>query len=85
MVGCFGLTEPNHGSDPAGMQTIATKTSKGTWSITGSKTWITNSPIADVFVVWAKCAHDGKIRGFILEKVHETSGTDVDGISDVTS
>jgi len=67
LVGCFGLTEPNHGSDPAGMQTVATR--KGNrWVLNGSKTWITNSPIADVFVVWAKCAHDKKIRGFILEK-----------------
>ncbi|KAI3661343.1 hypothetical protein MP638_007138, partial [Amoeboaphelidium occidentale] len=66
LVGCFGLTEPNHGSDPAGMETSAKK--KGnSWIISGSKTWITNSPIADVFVVWAKC-EDGKIRGFILEK-----------------
>lgn len=66
LIGCFGLTEPNHGSDPGGMETKATLKSKGTYVLNGSKTWITNSPIADVFVVWAKL--DGEIRGFILEK-----------------
>ncbi|MGC2519545.1 MAG: acyl-CoA dehydrogenase [Burkholderiales bacterium] len=65
-IGCFGLTEPNHGSDPASMQTRARKTAGG-YSLAGSKMWISNSPIADVFVVWAK-TEDGKIRGFILEK-----------------
>ena len=65
-VGCFGLTEPNHGSDPASMVTRA-KSVPGGYALTGSKMWITNSPIADVFVVWAK-TDDGKIRGFILEK-----------------
>ena len=64
-VGCFGLTEPNSGSDPASMTTHATKVDGG-YRITGNKIWITNSPIADVFVVWAK--FDKKIRGFILEK-----------------
>jgi len=68
IVGCFGLTEPDHGSDPSGMQTRAVKTPGG-YRLTGSKTWITNSPIADVFVVWAKSeAHQGKIRGFLLER-----------------
>lgn len=68
LIGCFGLTEPDAGSDPAGMKTRAEKTATG-YKLTGSKTWISNSPIADVFVVWAKSeAHDGKIRGFILEK-----------------
>ncbi len=68
MVGCFGLTEPDAGSDPAGMLTRA-KPVAGGFSISGAKTWITNSPIADVFVVWAKSdAHDGKIRGFLLER-----------------
>lgn len=67
-IGCFGLTEPDAGSDPAGMKTRAVKTDGG-YRISGSKMWISNSPIADVFVVWAKSeAHDGKIRGFILEK-----------------
>lgn len=69
-VGCFGLTEPNHGSDPGAMETRAKKTADG-YVLHGNKTWITNSPIADVFVVWAKVVggeDDGKIRGFILEK-----------------
>ncbi|KQM91445.1 acyl-CoA dehydrogenase [Sphingomonas sp. Leaf22] len=67
-VGCFGLTEPDAGSDPAGMRTRAAKIDGG-YRISGTKMWITNSPIADVFVVWAKSdAHDGKIRGFVLEK-----------------
>ncbi len=67
-VGCFGLTEPNAGSDPAGMKTRVEKVADG-YKITGSKMWISNSPIADVFVVWAKsAAHDNEIRGFVLEK-----------------
>ncbi|MFC7398183.1 acyl-CoA dehydrogenase [Chelatococcus sp. GCM10030263] len=67
-VGCFGLTEPDAGSDPAGMKTRAEKVDGG-YRLTGTKTWISNSPIADVFVVWAKSAgHDGAIRGFILDK-----------------
>jgi glutaryl-CoA dehydrogenase len=65
-VGCFGLTEPDHGSDPAGMTTRATGVNGG-WRVNGAKMWITNSPIADVFVVWAK-AEGEVIRGFILEK-----------------
>jgi glutaryl-CoA dehydrogenase len=64
-IGCFGLTEPNHGSDPGSMQTRAKKVSGG-YSLTGAKMWISNSPIADVFVVWAKDGED--IRGFILDK-----------------
>ncbi len=68
LIGCFGLTEPDAGSDPAGMKTRAEKTASG-YRITGSKMWISNSPLADVFVIWAKSeAHDGKIHGFILEK-----------------
>jgi glutaryl-CoA dehydrogenase len=67
-VGCFGLTEPDAGSDPAGMKTRADKIDGG-YRLTGSKMWISNSPIADVFVVWAKsAAHDNAIRGFVLEK-----------------
>ncbi len=67
-IGCFGLTEPDAGSDPAGMKTRATKT-EGGYVLNGSKMWISNSPIADVFVVWAKSeAHGGKIRGFVLDK-----------------
>ncbi|NVO22162.1 acyl-CoA dehydrogenase [Donghicola mangrovi] len=68
LIGCFGLTEPDAGSDPAGMKTRAEKTANG-YRLTGSKMWISNSPIADVFVVWAKSeAHGGKIKGFVLEK-----------------
>ena len=68
-IGCFGLTEPNHGSDPGSMVTRARKVDDG-YVLTGAKMWITNSPIADVFVVWAKLDEDGQdtIRGFILEK-----------------
>lgn len=67
-IGCFGLTEPDAGSDPSGMKTRATKTDSG-YRLIGSKMWISNSPIADVFVIWAKSeAHDNKVRGFILEK-----------------
>src|SRR5918997_1518265 len=65
-IGCFGLTEPNHGSDPGSMQTRAKK-APGGYTLTGSKMWISNSPIADVFVVWAK-DDEGAIRGFVLEK-----------------
>jgi glutaryl-CoA dehydrogenase len=65
-IGCFGLTEPDHGSDPSSMVTRA-KSAPGGYRLTGAKMWITNSPIADVFVVWAK-ADDGAIRGFVLEK-----------------
>jgi len=65
LVGCFGLTEPDHGSDPGGMKTRAAKVDGG-YKISGSKTWITNSPIADVFIVWAKL--DDEIRGFIVER-----------------
>ncbi|MDF1871279.1 acyl-CoA dehydrogenase [Vannielia sp.] len=68
LIGCFGLTEPDAGSDPGGMKTRAEKTATG-YKLTGSKMWISNAPIADVFVVWAKSeAHGGKIRGFVLEK-----------------
>jgi glutaryl-CoA dehydrogenase len=66
-VGCFGLTEPNHGSDPGSMETRARKQKDGSFIISGAKNWITNSPIADVFVVWAK-DDAGDIRGFVLEK-----------------
>ncbi len=68
LIGCFGLTEPDAGSDPAGMKTVAKKDGDG-YVINGSKTWISNSPFADVFVVWAKSEeHGGGIRGFVLEK-----------------
>jgi glutaryl-CoA dehydrogenase len=68
LIGCFGLTEPDAGSDPAGMRTVARKDGDG-FRLSGSKTWISNSPFADVFVVWAKSeAHGGKVRGFVLDK-----------------
>lgn len=66
VIGCFGLTEPNHGSDPSGMETTAWKLPDGTWSLSGAKNWISNAPIADVCIVWARCAHDKKIRGFLV-------------------
>jgi glutaryl-CoA dehydrogenase len=67
-IGCFGLTEPDAGSDPAGMTTRAEKTADG-YRLTGTKTWISNAPLADVFIIWAKSpAHGGDIRGFVLEK-----------------
>jgi glutaryl-CoA dehydrogenase len=68
LIGCFGLTEPDAGSDPGSMRTVAKKDGSG-FRLTGSKTWISNSPFADVFVVWAKSeAHNGAIRGFVLDK-----------------
>ncbi|NYF30566.1 acyl-CoA dehydrogenase [Sphingopyxis sp. JAI108] len=68
MIGCFGLTEPDAGSDPGGMRTRAVKT-KGGYRLTGNKTWISNSPIADIFIIWARSdEHGGAIRGFLLEK-----------------
>lgn len=68
LIGCFGLTEPDAGSDPGGMKTRAAKV-QGGYVLTGTKMWISNSPVADVFIVWAKSeAHGGKIRGFVLEK-----------------
>ncbi len=68
LIGCFGLTEPDAGSDPAGMRTVARADGDG-FKLSGAKTWISNAPFADVFVVWAKSeAHGGKIRGFVLEK-----------------
>ena len=68
LIGCFGLTEPDAGSDPGGMKTVARKTANG-YVLNGAKMWISNAPIADVFIVWAKSeAHGGKIRGFVLDK-----------------
>jgi glutaryl-CoA dehydrogenase len=77
MIGCFGLTEPNHGSDPGSLESTAKPhpTKKGYYSLSGSKTWITNSPIADVMLVWAKLAETGKIRGFIVERDQCPPGT----------
>lgn len=76
-IGCFGLTEPNHGSDPGAMETVAKPhpSKKGYYSLTGSKTWITNSPLADVLMVWAKLAETGKIRGFLIERDQCPPGT----------
>ncbi|EKD00344.1 Glutaryl-CoA dehydrogenase [Trichosporon asahii var. asahii CBS 8904] len=77
-LGCFGLTEPNHGSDPAGMETTATKTPEG-WELNGSKTWISNAPHADVFVIWARVVENGqkgKVRGFVLERGMEGLSTE---------
>ncbi|KAK7605437.1 hypothetical protein V9T40_007295 [Parthenolecanium corni] len=79
LVGCFGLTEPNAGSDPAGMTTKATHNKeKKTYILNGSKTWITNAPIADLFIVWAKC-EDQRVRGFIVER--GTKGLEVSKIA----
>ncbi|KAI4728283.1 glutaryl-CoA dehydrogenase-like protein [Aureobasidium sp. EXF-10728] len=77
MLGCFGLTEPNHGSDPGSMETVAKPhpTKKGYFSLSGAKTWITNSPIADVMLVWAKLQETGKIRGFLVERSECPPGT----------
>ncbi len=79
-IGCFGLTEPDAGSDPGGMKTRAVKTDGG-YRISGTKTWISNAPVADVFVVWAKSeAHDDQIVGFVLEKgMKDLSAPKIDG------
>lgn len=77
VLGCFGLTEPNHGSDPASMETTARPhpSKKGYLSITGSKTWITNSPISELMIVWAKLQETGKIRGFLIDRRECPAGT----------
>jgi len=77
LLGCFGLTEPNHGSDPGSMETVARphSTKKGYYSLSGSKTWITNSPIADILLVWAKLESTGRIRGFVVERDRCPPGT----------
>jgi glutaryl-CoA dehydrogenase len=77
LLGCFGLTEPNHGSDPGSMETVARPhpSKKGYYVLSGSKTWITNSPIADVLLVWAKLESTGKIRGFVIERDQCPPGT----------
>ncbi|KAM0525663.1 hypothetical protein ACHAPE_000374 [Trichoderma viride] len=77
LIGAFGLTEPNHGSDPGGMESVAKPhpTKKGYLSLSGAKTWITNSPIADVLLVWAKLQETGKIRGFLVERKDCPPGT----------
>lgn len=74
LIGCFGLTEPNHGSDPSGMETRAKYDSQAKcYILNGSKTWITNSPIADIVIIWAKC-EDDKLRGFIVEREQSSKG-----------
>ncbi|RMJ22198.1 Glutaryl-CoA dehydrogenase [Aspergillus sp. HF37] len=77
LSGCFGLTEPNHGSDPGSMETVAREhpTKKGYFSLSGTKTWITNSPICDMALVWAKLESTGKIRGFLVERSRCPPGT----------
>jgi glutaryl-CoA dehydrogenase len=77
IVGCFGLTEPNHGSDPGSMESVARQhpTKRGYYLLNGTKTWITNSPIADVMLVWAKLHDTGKIRGFVIEREKCPPGT----------
>ena len=77
MLGCFGLTEPNHGSDPGSMESMAKPhpTKNGYFSLSGSKTWITNSPIAELMLVWAKLQESGKIRGFLVEREKCPPGT----------
>jgi glutaryl-CoA dehydrogenase len=77
LAGCFGLTEPNHGSDPGSMETLAREhpTKKGVYLLSGSKTWITNSPISDILIVWAKLQSTGKIRGFVVERSKCPPGT----------
>ncbi|KEZ44070.1 Glutaryl-CoA dehydrogenase, mitochondrial [Scedosporium apiospermum] len=77
LIGAFGLTEPNHGSDPGSMETVAKPhpTKTGYYSLSGSKTWITNSPIADVLLVWAKLQETGKIRGFLIDRKDCPPGT----------
>ncbi|KAM0805472.1 glutaryl-CoA dehydrogenase-like protein [Usnea florida] len=77
ILGCFGLTEPNHGSDPGSMETTAKPhpSKQGYLSLSGSKTWITNSPIAEVMLVWAKLQSTGKIRGFLIERDQCPPGT----------
>ncbi len=79
-IGCFGLTEPGAGSDPSSLRTLAEATPHG-YRLTGAKTWISNSPVADVFIVWAKsAAHQGEIRGFVLEKgMQGLSAPKIDG------
>lgn len=74
LIGCFGLTEPNHGSDPGSMETKAKYDSKTkTYTLSGSKTWITNAPLADVLIVWAK-TEDGKVRGFLIDRKENSKG-----------
>ncbi|KAM6307872.1 LOW QUALITY PROTEIN: glutaryl-CoA dehydrogenase [Podargus strigoides] len=80
LLGCFGLTEPNHGSDPGRMETRARyNPSTHTYTLRGAKTWITNAPVADLFVVWAVCETDGRVRGFLLERGMRGLSTPIEG------
>ncbi|KAK9368938.1 acyl-CoA dehydrogenase/oxidase [Lipomyces kononenkoae] len=85
IIGCFGLTEPNHGSDPGSMETVARQhpAKEGVYLLSGAKNWITNSPIADVLLVWAKL--DGVIRGFLVERSKAGPGLDTPKIKDKTA
>lgn len=75
LIGCFGLTEPNHGSDAGGMETTAKFDQKtNSYILNGSKTWITNAPIADICIVWARCHEDKKIRGFLIDRAEKPNG-----------
>jgi glutaryl-CoA dehydrogenase len=68
LIGAFGLTEPNHGSDPSGMETVAEDNGQGEFILNGSKTWISSAPFADVCLIWARCKWDNKVRGFLVER-----------------
>ncbi|KDN38197.1 acyl-CoA dehydrogenase NM domain-like protein [Tilletiaria anomala UBC 951] len=83
LVGCFGLTEPNHGSDPANMETVAEDNGQGEFTLNGSKTWISSSPHADIFIIWARCKWDNKVRGFLVEK--GTKGLEAPKIANKTA
>ena len=74
LIGCFGLTEPDAGSDPSSMKTTCKKVSDDMYEINGSKTWISHSPVADVFIIWCKDVSDGKIKGFVLDKENHGKG-----------
>lgn len=78
LIGCFGLTEPDAGSDPSSMKTVAQKTKDG-YILSGTKTWITNSPLANIFIVWAKCKWDNKVRGFIVERSDQVTTPKIEG------
>jgi glutaryl-CoA dehydrogenase len=81
LVGAFGLTEPDHGSDPSGMLTTARPQSDGTFILNGSKNWITNSPIADVFIIWAKNTETRQINGFIVDRISSDGSTVGSGVT----
>lgn len=75
IIGCFGLTEPNHGSDAGSMEANAKFDEKtDSYILNGSKTWITNAPVADLCIIWARCHEDKKIRGFLIDRTENPSG-----------